>query len=32
MKEATSSAEKLTIDLPCINISVLLEMQKRGST
>jgi hypothetical protein len=32
MKEATSSAEILRIDLPCINSHFLLEMQKRGPT
>ena len=32
MKEATSSAEILRIDLPCINSPILLEMQKRGPT
>jgi hypothetical protein len=32
MKAATSSAENLRIDLPCINSPFLLEMQKRGPT
>ena len=32
MKESTSSAEILRIDLPCINSPFLLEMQKRGQT
>jgi hypothetical protein len=32
MKEATSSAQILRIDLPCINSPFLLKMQKRGPT